>query len=200
MAVQKKSVAFGNKNFGYAVANATGDAFEAPKMVSGLVETSNESEEESEKIPADDLSNFLVLSSGSSRKVTVSLYNTMQEYLVDAFGRKKTTAGGLVDSGVKRNHCIFWMDTITDENGKQYPRLTYFYSVDAGDPKVETKTLGDKTEATVYETEYSAGPSQLALDSDGKPVCMYQLVRTEENATLFDQWNTKIILPTDTVA
>lgn len=200
MAMMKKSVAFGNKNFGYALPNSQGTGFETPKIVSGLVETSNESEEESEKIPADDLSNFLVLSSGRARKVSASLYNTMEEYLVDAFGRKKTAAGGLVDSGVPKNHCIFWMDTITDENGKQYPRITYFYSVDASDPKVETKTLGDKTEATVYETEYSAGPSQIALDDEDKPVCMYQLVRTEENKALFDKWNTKVILPTDTTA
>lgn len=189
----------GNKNFGFAPITAGSPAtFGTPVMIPGLVSVDIEVDQEDTNIYADDTT-FCVAKGAKVRTATVTLRNIPAAYL-PYLGFVAQTNGGFADTGVFANHCIFFETGGEDcSDGSTTRRIHYLYNVKASEPTWESTTDEEEVEAAEIEIEYTAMESDIAVDDNGNKVQYFFLDRTEENKTLWDTFNTAVIVPTSTV-
>lgn len=187
----------GNRNFGFAP--ISGSTFGTPVMVTGLVNMAIEVEQETSSIYADNVV-FCNVKGAKVRTATATLRYIPAEYL-EYLGFKEMTNGMLTDTGSYPNHCIFFETTEEDcSTGTLTYTLHYLYNVTGSEPTFESATDEDEVEAQEIEVEYDAQSSSIAVDSDGESVQYAKITRTEENATWYDTFKTKVLLPTDSIS
>lgn len=186
----------GNKNFGYAPINYTGNtpSFGTPVMIPGLVSVEIEVDQEDTSIYADDVV-YCMMKGAKVRTATATFRNIPKEY-AQFLGFKMNDSGMLTDTGVFPSHCIFFMTTEDNcETGTSIPTLHYLYNVKGSEPTQESSTDEDEVEAAEIEVEYSATDSSFVVDDDNNPVQYGYIQRTEENKTIFDAYQTSVVLP-----
>lgn len=191
----------GNKNFGFAPITSSDStpAFGTPVMVPGLVNVTIEVEQESSSIYADDVV-FCSVKGAKVRTATATLRYIPAEY-AELLGFNEETNGMLVDTGTFAPHCIFFETTEEDcKTGTVTQTLHYLYNVTGSEPTFESNTDEDEVEAQEIEVEYSATGSSIAIDSDGNQAQYGKITRTTENATWYDTFKTKVLLPKDSIS
>lgn len=185
----------GNKNFGYAQIEE-GNKFGTPIMIPGMVSSNIEVEQSDTKVYADNAV-WATIKGSKVRTATVNFRKIPASYL-PYFGFLQEANGGFVDTGVFAAHCIFFETEETDDStGLSTPTLHYLYAVKASEPTTESTTDEEDVEAASLEVSYTANKSKFVVDSKGNYVQYFKITRTEENATLYDKFKTKVILPTD---
>lgn len=191
----------GNRNFGYAEINVVGETatFGVPVMLPGIKSTSIEVEQSNKKVYADDIV-FAILTGAKVRNAEVSVLHIPSTYAKLALGMAEQANGMMVDTGSMKPHCIFFetteQDTIT---GTEARTLHYLYEVVAKEPSKESATDEDEPDAIELKIPFEAKESIIAKDSNNKPVQYGYIVRTTENASLYDTFKQSVILPTDVV-
>ena len=193
-------IIYGNKNFGYApITNSGGSyAFGTPVFLKGMVSASADVEESKTNVYADNQV-YCVVSGTKTRNLTATLKYVSEAY-AQFLGFKQEANGMLVDTNDKPHHCVFFETEEKDcETNDTTRTLHYFYDVVASQPSLESTTMEEEIEAADLEVEYSAYDSSFVVDSDGKAVGYGKITRTEDNATLYDSFITKVILPTDAI-
>lgn len=191
------NIVHGNKNFGYA--EITQDGFGTPHILKGMTKSSAELSQEQVKIPADDNPAYAVVN-GSKVENLMSAFRYIDEAYVEYLGYKKETNGFLCDTGNYPNHCVFFEETIEDtSNGTKTNKLHYFYNVKGSKPSLETATDSESIEAKEIEVNYVVQQSEFVEDSDGNLVQHCEIVRTSENASLYDDFKNRVLLPTDEI-
>lgn len=195
-------IVHGNKNFGYAPINfdsSTGTySFGTPVMLPGLVNTTIEVEQETTGIPADDNPNYATIKGAKVRSATASFRHITSEYLTMLGMKQNASNGFITDTGIFASHCIFF--TTTEENeGVKTDVLHYLYKVVGSEPTKESTTDTESIEAREIQVSYTASQSDFVKDADNE-YCQYaELPRTTQNASLFDTFKTKVLLPTDVI-
>lgn len=186
----------GNKNFGFAPITETGGvySFGTPVMIQGLVNATIEVEQEDTNIYADDKV-FCRVKGAKVRTATVTFRNIPAVY-APYLGFVANTNGTYTDTGTFANHCIFFQTEEEDcETGLSTQTLHYLYNVQGSEPTMESTTDEDEVEAAEIEVEYSATDSPFVVDDDGKYVQYGYITRDETNKTLFDTFQSAVILP-----
>lgn len=195
------NIVHGNKNFGYAdiVNNGGTFSFGTPHILKGMTRSSAELTQEQVKIPADDNPAYAVVNGAKVENLT-SAFRYIDEAYVEYLGYKKETNGFLCDTGAYPNHCVFFEETIEDTTlGTKTTKLHYFYNVKGSKPSLETNTDSDSIEAREIEVNYVVQQSEFVEDSDGNLVQHCEIVRTSANANLYDEFKTRVLLPTDAI-
>lgn len=189
----------GNRNFGYATINTTSTPkFDTPKMLPGLVSTSIEVEQSDTKVPADNIVYCIV--KGAKVRTATAAFRYIPEAYAELLGFKKETNGMLVDTGTFASHCIFFETTEEDSDTNQVTQtLHYLYNVVASEPTHDSNTDEEEVEAAEIEINYSASASSIATDAQKNGVQYAYITRTEQNKNLYDQFKTKVILPTEAI-
>ena len=186
----------GNKNFGFAPITETGGvySFGTPVMIQGLVNATIEVEQEDTNIYADDKV-FCRVKGAKVRTATVTFRNIPAAY-APYLGFVANANGTYTDTGTFANHCIFFQTEEEDcETGLSTQTLHYLYNVQGSEPTMESTTDEDEVEAAEIEVEYSATDSPFVVDDDGKAVQYGYITRDETNKTLFDTFQSAVILP-----
>jgi len=189
----------GNKSFGFApIVAGTPNTFGTPVMVPGLVETTIEVEQSTNEIYADDHV-FCSVKGAKVRTATVSFRNIPAAY-APYLGFKQNANGSFTDTGTFANHCIFFETEEEDcETGLSTTTLHYLYNVQASEPTRESQTDEEDIEAASIEVSYTANDSSFVVDDAGA-YCQYMYItRSSENASLYDTFNSAVILPTDVI-
>lgn len=188
----------GNKSFGYAPINKSGNtwSFGSPVMITGLVSTSVSVEQEDTKVFADDTV-FAKVKGAKVRGAEVTLRNIPKEY-AEYLGYHINANGSLSDTGEFQPHCIFF-ETEEEADGTSSRTLHYLYNVTASTPTIESKTDEESVEAGQITITYSALDSTFVVDDTGA-FCQYaELTRTSANATTYDTFTTSVIKPTTAI-
>ena len=192
----------GNKNFGYAPITSSGDSvitFGTPVLLKGMVGMEIEVEQETSNIYADDIV-FCALKGAKVRTATGTFRYITPEY-AQLLGFAKQANGMLTDTGNFPPHCIFFETTEEDcQTGTKAPTLHFLYNVIGSEPSFESATDEDEIEAQEIEVEYNATASSIATDSQGVGVQYAYVTRTEDNATWYDSFKTKVLLPKDSIS
>lgn len=191
----------GNKNAGYASITESGGtySFGAVNLLPGLVNASIEVDQESTNIYADDTV-YCVIKGAKVRSATLTFRYIPSAY-AEYLGFSAQDNGMLTDTGSFANHCIFFeTEEFNCDTGESTQTLHYLYNVQASEPTKESSTDEDEVEAAEIEVEYSAMDSQFVVDGDGNAVQYGYITRTETNKTLYDQFKTKVLLPTDAIS
>lgn len=186
----------GNKNFGFAPITETGGvySFGTPVMIQGLVNATIEVEQEDTNIYADDKV-FCRVKGAKVRTATVTFRNIPAAY-AQYLGFVANDNGTYTDTGSFANHCIFFQTEEEDcETGLSTQTLHYLYNVQGSEPTQESTTDEDEVEAAEIEVEYSATDSPFVVDDNGKAVQYGYITRDETNKTLFDTFQSAVILP-----
>lgn len=186
----------GNKNFGFAPITETGGvySFGTPVMIQGLVNATIEVEQEDTNIYADDKV-FCRVKGAKVRTATVTFRNIPAAYAT-YLGFVANQNGTYTDTGTFANHCIFFETEEEDcETGLSTQTLHYLYNVQGSEPTQESATDEDEVEAAEIEVEYSATDSPFVVDDNGKYVQYGYITRDETNKTLFDTFQSAVILP-----
>lgn len=189
-------IVHGNKNFGYAPINYTGNTptFGTPVMIPGLVSVEIEVDQEDTEIPADDV--VYCRAKGAKVRTATATFRNIPKAYAEFLGFKENASGFLTDTGTFPSHCIFFMTTEEDcEQGTSTPTLHYLYNVKGSEPTQESSTDEDEVEAAEIEVEYSCDFSSIVVDDDNKPVQYAYIQRTTENAATFDTFKTAVLLP-----
>lgn len=195
-----KIVVHGNKKLGFAPITSTGSApaFGTPVMLPGLVSTESEIEQEDSTIYADDEA-YLVSKGAKVRSLTINIRAILEAY-AEYLGYHVGENGVWTDTGTFAPHCLFFItSTIDGETGEESQILHYYYNVVASTPNEESETDEEEITAQEIEIAYTAATSTIAKDENNK-YCQYaRITRTEENKDWFDTFETKVLLPTDSV-
>lgn len=195
-------IVHGNRNFGYAPINYDAGtqtySFGTPVMIPGMVSSSMEIEQEDTNIYADDKT-FCVIKGAKVRNLEVAFRNIPDSY-AEYLGFKMNDNGMLTDTGTFANHCVFFETEEEDcDTGEATTTLHYIYNVKGGEPSKESATDEEEVEAQEISVSYTAMESQIAVDDDNVPVMYGYVTRTNTNKTKYDEFTTKVILPTDSL-
>lgn len=191
----------GNKNFGFAPIDATGDTpvFGEPTMISGLVSASIEVEQDTSNIYADD-GVYCSVKGAKVRTANVSFRYIPSAY-AEYLGFKQEANGMLVDTGSFPNHCIFFETEEEDcDTGEKTTTLHYLYNVQGSEPTYESQTDEDEVEAAEIEVEYNANTSSFVVDSDGDYLQYGYITKTSANEALYEEFKERVLLPTDAIS
>lgn len=194
-----KNMVYGNKDAYYAPITNTGSAaFGAPVRDYGLVSTSITNEQTNTQIRADD-STYFTVSGARSITAEITKLSVDEDFAAAHLGFKKMANGMIVDTGVKQPFAYYWVETVMQEDNTTTQMLTILYNCMATEGDVESNTLEDEVEAKEMTLNLTCTPSSIATDasSGGNGVTMARIIRTAENATWFDTYKTKVLLPTD---
>lgn len=186
----------GNKSFGFAPITVTGNSysFGTPVMIPGLVEASIEVEQEDTNIYADNKV-YCRVKGAKVRTATVTFRNIPAAY-APYLGFVANDNGSFTDTGAFANHCIFFETEEEDcETGLSTTTLHYLYNAQASEPTWESATDEDEVEAAEIEVEYSVTDSPFVVDDEGKAVQYMYLTRDDTTKTLYDTFQTTVILP-----
>lgn len=196
--MSERYIVYGNKGFGFAEITSEGSTFGTPTFIEGMISSNINSETTVSNIYADDVI-YATVPGNTSRSAEVSLRHIPTEY-AKYLGYVKQPNGMIIDNGQHDAHCIFFVETVMDTvTNKLTEQLTYLYNVTATEGEVSTSTIEDEVEAKELMINYTAKNSSIAVDSSGVQCGYGRIIRTEENAALFDQYKTKVLLPKDTV-
>lgn len=192
-----KIVKHGIENVYYAeIANGV---FGTPVRMYGAIKGGYEVENSPKDIFADNVV-FMTLRGKSKIEGELTLLSIPESYATYALGKELTDFGGLIDSGYRKPHALMWERVIEDaETGDQSRELTVLYNVSSGDANIEDSTDEDEIIEQNLTIPLSINKSQFALSKDGKMVGIMTLIRTDENATIYDSFKQKVILPSQAV-
>ena len=196
-----KNMVYGNKDAYYApITNSGSPAFGTPVRDYGLVSTSITNEQTDTPIHADD-STYFTVSGARSITAEITKLSVDEEFAAAHLGYKKMANGMIVDTGVKQPFAYYWVETVMQEDNTTTQMLTILYNCMATEGDVESNTLEDEVEAKEMTLNLTCTPSTIAKDnaSGGNGVTMARIIRTTQNATWFDTYKTKVLLPTDSV-
>ena len=199
----EKKIVHGNSNFGYAPINVSADTGEAtfgtPVMMPGMRSSTMEVEQENTPIYADNIK-YVITQGAKVRSAEVGVLYVPKDYAIMALGMKEEANGMLVDTGVKKAHCIFFESKEIDATtGAETQTLHYLYDVLASEPTKETTTDEEEVEPQEIALPFECKESQIAKDSEGKAVQYGYITRTDENASVYDLFKSSVILPTDVI-
>lgn len=186
----------GNRNFGYATINTstTPASFNTPVMLPGMVSCSVEIDQDSEEIYADN--KVWVAAKGAKvRSAEVGFRYITPEYMA-MLGFKQASNGVYTDTGTFTPHCFFFEETVEDgETGDITHRLHLFYNATGSEPQIETQTDEDGIEAREIKVNYNCLESTIVKDADNEYVQYAWIERDNTNATLYDSFQTSVIVP-----
>ena len=194
-----KTIIHGTRNFGYALIDYSekDPKFLTPKFLPGITAMTIEVEEKITPVYADN-ETFGFLHGAKVRTAEATVLHISEDYADACLGMKKHQNGMLTDTGEKATHGIFFESTETDgETGNETPTLHYLYACLATEPKVELQTDGEEVETGELVIPYTCRESAIALDQEGAKVQYAKIVRTPANASLYDTFKNKVLLPTD---
>lgn len=191
----------GNKNFGYAdiVSTESGGvvtySFAAPVMLPGMVSMEVELDSDAQNIYADNRS-YCTIRGAKVRTATATVRYVSAAY-AQFLGYASNTNGMLTDTGVHKNHCIFFeTEEYDDEQNIKTQTLHYLYKVNGGEPSRSSETDEDDVTAEEIEIEYNCTESDWVVDDNGNNVSYGYITRTDANASLYDSFKSAVILPT----
>ena len=191
----------GNQSFGYAPIVTNGDtpSFGTPVMLPGMVSSTIEVEQDTTSIYADN-EVYCKVKGAKARTAEVAFRYISKEY-AQFLGFKENANGMLTDTGTFANHCFFF-ETVEEDcsTGEETRTLHYLYNVKGAEPTKETNTDEEEVEALELTVEYEASESDFVVDDNGKKVQYAYIVRTSENATVYDTFKQKVLLPTTAIA
>jgi hypothetical protein len=168
-----------------------------PSMIPGAKSASVEAETTEKVIYADNIKYFMV-SGNTTVTPSLTVLRVPKEYAQYAMGWNLMANGMITDTGIRKAHVLFYVNEVETDEGPT-KELHYFYNVKAGDGTVESATDEDEITEQELEIPLTAIASGIAVDDAGAPVTHASIVRTTENAALFDEFITRVLLPTDTV-
>lgn len=186
----------GNRNFGYAPINVSGNtySFGTPVMLNGMVSSSMEIEQEDTSVYADDKTYCMI--KGAKVRTCEVVFRYIPEAYAEYLGFKINENGMLTDTGNFPNHCIFFETEEEDcDTGESTTTLHYLYNVKGSEPSKETATDEEEVSAQEITVSYSAMDSSFVQDDDGAYVQYAYITRTSENATTYDTFKTTVLLP-----
>lgn len=185
------------KLFGYAP--ITNGAFGTPIITKrNLISASNNVEQSSKPIRGDGAIK-MTIQGPKKRNAEITLLQVSKEYAELALGYKTHANGGMSDTGMQSPHCIFYMTEETSEANVKTDVLHYLYNVTASIPSEEHAQDEDDPTPVNLVIPYACIPSDIAKDANNNPTSYFKLARTAANATLFDTYTSKIIVPSDAV-
>lgn len=188
----------GNKNFGYAPINVSGDdySFGTPVMLPGMVSSSMEISQEDTSVYADDKTYCMI--KGAKVRTCDVVFRYIPSAYAEYLGFKVNDNGMLTDTGIFPNHCIFFETEEEDcDTGETTTTLHYLYNVKGSEPSKETATDEEEVSAQEITINYSAMDSAFVVDDDDEAVQYAYITRTDENAAVYDTFKTAVLLPTD---
>lgn len=194
------TIIHGNKNFGFAPINFSGNtpSFGTPTMVPGLVSVEIEVEQNTTSIYADNTV-FCSVKGAKVRTATATFRNIPSTY-APYLGFKEHDNGMYSDTGDFPNHCFFFeTEEENCETGISTQTLHYVYNAQGSEPTQESATDEDEVEAAEIEVEYNCNDSSFVVDKDGKYLQYGYITRTAENAKLYDTFMSAIITPTSEI-
>lgn len=190
-------IVHGNKNFGFAPITVSDDTyvFGTPVMLPGMVSSSMEIEQDTTTIYADD-TGYCKVKGAKARNIDIVLRYIPPEY-AEYLGFKINDNEMVTDTGSFPNHCIFFeSEDFNCETGEETTTLHYLYNVQGSEPNKETATDEEEVTAEEITVTYSASDSSFVVDDDGNKVQYGYIVRTDENAAVYDTFKTTVLLPT----
>ena len=191
----------GNQSFGYApIVTGENDSpkFGTPVMLAGMVSSTIEVEQDTTSIYADN-EVYCKVKGAKVRTAEVAFRYISKEY-AEFLGFKLNQNGMLTDTGDFANHCFFF-ETVEEDctTGTETRTLHYLYNVKGAEPTKETSTDEEEVEAMELSVEYTASESDFVVDDNGKK-CQYgYITRNEQNATVYDTFKQKVLLPTTAI-
>lgn len=193
-----REITHGSAYGGYAsiVINEDGtlDETQPVKAFTGLTSVNFEVSQESTAFHADNVEHVRV-SGAKSTEGSIKSYQFPKAFVLKHLGKKETKNGGLIDTGSNEAFIFQYIETVTDEFGKDRRKLNIYYNVKATAPKGESTSDTDSVSPTEFETPVTASPNNAILDENGKAITSLELLETEENKNIFDYALTHIILP-----
>ena len=186
----------GNRNCGYATIDTSGQTpvFNTPVMLPGMVSGSVEIDQDSEEIYAD---NKVWVSAKGAKVRTLEIgFRYLDPTYMGLLGFKHAGNDIWTDTGTFVPHALFFEETVEDgETGDVTHRLHIFYNCTGSEPELETETDEDGIEAREIKVSYSCLESTFVKDTDNE-YCQYAWIeRTNANATLYDTFQSAILLP-----
>lgn len=192
----------GNRGAGYASINLAGEtpAFGVPVALPGFVSASIETEQSTKKIYADNVVAFVA--TGARIKTAKATFLSIPEsFAVAALGMVKAANGMVTDTGTQNPICFFFIqDAVDPDTNSQTQILHYLYDAKVLEPTRESETDSEEITEQTLELSLECRQSDIATDVNGTAVQYGYIMRTEDNAELFDSYMDGVILPTDTVA
>ena len=191
-------IVHGNKNFGYAPINVTGQgaySFGAVTMLPGMVSSTMEVEQTNTVIYADDKSYCNV--KGAKARTLEAVFRYVSSAYAEYLGFHINSNGMITDTGSFPNHCVFFETEEEDcDTGEATTTLWYVYNVTGSEPSRPTQT--DEAEVTPQDitVNYTASDSQFVVDDQNNYCQVVYITRTEENKDVYDTFTTTVLLPT----
>lgn len=190
-------IVHGNKNFGYAPINVSGNtySFGTPVMLPGMVSSTMEVEQETTSVYADDKTYCSV--KGAKARTFEAVFRYITSAYAEYLGFHVNDNGMVTDTGEFANHCVFFESEEEDcDTGTPTTTLWYVYNVKGSEPSRETATDEDEISAQEITVSYTANDSQFVVDDQGLAVQVGYVTRTEENKLVYDTFKTTVLLPT----
>lgn len=190
----------GNKSFGYAdiitteSGGVTTKSFGVPVMLPGMVSMEVELDSEAQNIYADDRSYCTIR--GAKIRTATGAFRYIPAAYAAFLGYKQNASGMLTDTGLHKDHVIFFeTEEYDDEQNIETRTLHYLYKANGGEPSRSSETDEDEVTAEEVEVEYNCTESDFVVDDDGKAVSYGYITRTEENKAVYDTFKTTVLLP-----
>lgn len=190
-------IVHGNKNFGYAPINVSGNTFSfgTPVMLPGMVSSTMEVEQTDTTIYADDRTYCMV--KGAKARTLEAVLRYIPSAYAEYLGFHVNANGMVTDTGAFPNHCIFFESEEEDcDTGEATTTLWYIYNVTGSEPTRETTTDEEEVTPAEITINYAAADSQFVVDDTGAYCQVGYVTRTEENKLVYDTFKTTVLLPT----
>lgn len=175
-----QQVSYGPSNGGKSTSFATGVFKFAPSV-----------DQDTKDVYADAILHMTLLNAAT---LTIDQSNYQMTSAEMAQAGHVPVNGGFTDGG---NHLAFAVQrllSVQNEDGSVTPKIEVFYNVTSGD----WSESDDEDDDEINPKEYSRTLTVKGVDfGDGKIVKKFEIVRSTDNASVFDTYKTKILVPAD---
>lgn len=187
-----RSVTHGTSYVGYG-STATGGTFAA---ATGINSFEPDVKQDNEKIYADAVTHMTLIGAAETTIKTKQYQVSDTEHL--QAGMIKTNGGFVASDGA--NYPTFSMQRVMTkqlEDGTSTKVLEAYYGCVSGAFKSSADEDDSKVKAKEYEREITVNGADFVINGVNTHVTSFEIERTTSNATVFDQYTTKILTPAD---
>lgn len=190
MAYNTREITHGTNNVAMG-AGQDGQSGTGLTFSTGVAKFAPSTDQDNKEIFADAQSH-MVLMNPKQIKIEMDNYQYTKEEF-EQMGYKVNATGAMTDDGSNKPFAIQRLLKVLDAAGNETQRLEVFYNVTSSD----YSESDDEDEDEINPKVYTRTLKVAGIDVNGNNVKKLVVVRTAENATQFDKYKTKIMLPSD---
>lgn len=190
MAYNTREITHGTNNVAMG-AGQDGQAGTGLIYSTGVAKFAPSTDQDNKDIFADSQSHMVLL---NPKQITIEMDNyqyTKEEF--EQMGYNVDTSGAMTDNGSNKPFAIQRLLKVLDAKGTETQRLEVFYNVTSSDYSENDDEDEDEINPKIYTRTLKVG----GIDVNGTNVKKLVVIRNSSNATQFDKYKTKIMLPSD---